>query len=120
MYKSILSVIASLAVAGFLLVGTGSTASAQNMRNMHRNQHKATVTGCLQKGDEAGEYSIKARGKMYELTSAKVMLGDHVGHKVTVHGYITPETAEGSQNAAGGDIDMTVTSLKMVSKTCHM
>lgn len=125
MYKSIISAISSLAVAGFLLMGTGSTASGQNMSNMHKKEHKATVTGCLQKGDEAGEYSISAHGKMYGLTSSKVMLGDHVGHKVTVHGYITPESAEGAEaneNAAGekgGDIDMTVTSLKMVSKTCH-
>lgn len=126
MYKSILSVISSLAVAGFLFIGTGSTASAQTTSTMHHKEHRATVTGCLQKGDEANEYSIKAHGKTYGLTSTKVNLSDHVGHKVTVHGYITPESAEGAEaneNAAGekgGDIDMTVTSLKMVSKTCQM
>lgn len=125
MYKSMVSIISSLAVAGFLLIGTGGTASAQTASNMHHKEHKATVTGCLQKGDEAGEYSIQAHGKTYGLTSTKVNLGDHVGHKVTVHGYITPESAEGNEaneNAAGekgGDIDMTVTSLKMVSHACH-
>lgn len=127
MYKSILSLLSSLAVAGFLLMGTGSNANAQKTANMHHKEHKATVTGCLQKGDEAGEYSIKAPdGKTYGLTSKTVNLSEHVGHKVKVHGYITPESAEGNEaneNAAGekgGDIDMTVTSLKMEHGACHM
>lgn len=127
MYKSILSVISSLAVAGFLFLGMGGSANAQTTSTMHHKNHKTVVTGCLQKGDEANEYSIKAPdGKMYGLTSTKVDLSQHVGHKVTVHGYITPESAEGNEaneNAAGekgGDIDVTVTSLKMASKTCQM
>lgn len=128
MYKSILSMLSGLAIAGFLLMGTGSGASAQTKSTMHKMHHKTTsVTGCLQKGDEANEYSIKSsNGKMYGLTSTKVQLSEHVGHKVKVRGYITPESAEGNEaneNAAGekgGDIDMTVTSLKMISKTCQM
>ena len=132
MYKSILSVVSSLAVAGFLFMGAGGNASAQTMSTMHHKGHKATVTGCLQKGDEANEYTIKAPdGKMYALTSTKVKNSEHLGHKVTVHGNITPESAEGkesNENAGGmpaagekgGDIDMTVTSLKMISTTCQM
>ena len=43
---------------------------------------KTTVTGCLQKGDEAGEYSITVEdGKMYGLRSQTVKLSQHVGHK---------------------------------------
>jgi hypothetical protein len=91
--------------------------------------HNTSITGCLQKGDEAGEYSMKtADGKLYGLTSKKVQLSEHVGHKVMLRGYITPESAEGSeqneQSSAGaekgGDIDMTVTQLKMISTSCQM
>jgi hypothetical protein len=48
---------------------------------------KTTVTGCLQKGDEAGEYSITGEdGKTYELRSKTVKLSQHLGHKVTISG----------------------------------
>ena len=130
MYKATMSMMSSLAIAGFLLVGSGSLAGAQSMSqsHMHGHMHKTTITGCLHKDDEAGEYSMKApNGKMYGLTSKKVDLSEHVGHKVKLHGYITPESAEGSEPneqssgmEKGGDIDMTVTSLKMISKTCSM
>lgn len=121
-------------MAGFLLLGAGGLASAQqtNMSNTTnathtRHHHRASATGCLQKGNETGEYSLKAsNGKTYGLTSTKVQLENHVGEKVKVRGYITPESAEGTEaNEAssgtekGGDIDMTVTSLKMVSKSCN-
>lgn len=131
MYKATISTMSSLAIAGFFLLGTGGFANAQSTSTMHahmRNGHRTSITGCLQKGDEAGEYSMKTSdGKMYGLTSKKVQLADHVGHKVTLHGYITPESAEGSEpneqpstTEKGGDIDMTVTSLKMISTSCQM
>jgi len=135
MSKTIVTTISSLAMAGFLLLGSGGIASAQtsmsNTTKAHHgwhHHHRASATGCLQKGNEAGEYSIKAsNGKTYGLTSTKVQLADHVGHKVKVRGYITPESAEGTEaneaasaNEKGGDIDLTVTSLKMISKSCNM
>src|SRR5260370_14754732 len=44
---------------------------------------KRTVTGCLQKGDEADEFSITGEdGKNYDLTSSAVDLGKHLVHKV--------------------------------------
>jgi hypothetical protein len=46
-----------------------------------------TVTGCLEKADEEGEFIITDEsGKKYELISKTVALADHVGHKVTVKG----------------------------------
>lgn len=42
---------------------------------------KTTVTGCLQKGDEAREYSITGEdGKTYGLRSKSVKLSQHLGH----------------------------------------
>jgi hypothetical protein len=86
-----------------------------------------TVTGCLQKGDEAGEFSITGEdGKTWGLSSTSVKLDQHLGHKVTVTGTATHETKaeekkEGQVENAGSKkeyADLTVTSLKMVSDSC--
>jgi hypothetical protein len=87
-----------------------------------------TVTGCLQKGDEADEFSLTAEdGKLYDLRSSSVKLAEHVGHKVTVTGKFKPEADEKEENEAkeskeGGkkDVgDIQVSSLKMVSSSCQ-
>ena len=88
---------------------------------------KTSVTGCLQKGDEPGEYSITGEdGKTYGLRSKAVNLSQHLGHKVTITGTLRPESAEKEKDEAAehekkeaaeaGDIR--VTSLKMVSEQC--
>jgi hypothetical protein len=90
---------------------------------------KTSVTGCLQKGDEPGEYSITGEdGKLYGLRSKTVNLSQHLGHKVTVTGTLKPESAEKEKGesaeknekkeaAEAGDIR--VTDLKMVSEQCQ-
>lgn len=89
---------------------------------------KTTVTGCLQKGDEPGEYSITGEdGKTYGLRSKSVNLSQHVGHKVTITGALKPESAEKEKGEAAehekheaaeaGDIR--VSDLKMVSDKCQ-
>jgi len=86
-----------------------------------------TVTGCLQKGDEAGEFSITGEnGKSWELRSKTVKLEQHVGHQVNVTGTAHHETKaeekkEGQMEKASGKEeygDLRVTDLKMVSETC--
>jgi hypothetical protein len=89
---------------------------------------KTTVTGCLQKGDEPGEYSITGEdGKTYGLRSKAVNLSEHLGHKVTVTGTLRPESSEkekgeasehGKKEAAEAG-DIRVTNLKMVSDKCQ-
>jgi hypothetical protein len=89
---------------------------------------KTTVTGCLQKGDEPGEYSITGEdGKTYGLRSRTVKLSEHLGHKVTITGTLRAESAEKEKgeaaehekkgSAEAGDIR--VTDLKMVSEKCQ-
>jgi hypothetical protein len=89
---------------------------------------KTTVTGCLQKGDEPGEYSITGEdGKTYGLRSRTVKLSEHLGHKVTITGTLRAESAEkekgeaaeheNKEAAEAGDIR--VTELKMVSDKCQ-
>ena len=87
---------------------------------------KTTVTGCLQKGDEANEFSITGEdGKNYDLTSSAVDLAKHVGHKVTVTGTFKPESYEkekGEKEAnekAPEAGDIRVMNLKTVSASCQ-
>ncbi len=105
-------------VVGLCLVATEANAAGKK---------SATVTGCLQKGDEANEFSITGEdGKNYDLTSSSVDLGKHVGHKVTVTGTFKAESYEkekGEKEAnekkeAPEAGDIRVTNLTMVSDSC--
>jgi hypothetical protein len=100
---------------------------AQTAAPEKKAEKSQTVTGCLQKGDEPGEFSIKGEdGKTWGLRSTSVKLDQHLGHKVTVTGSTTHETKaeekkEGQVENAGSKTeyaDLTVTSLKMVSDSC--
>jgi lipid-binding SYLF domain-containing protein len=90
-----------------------------------------TLTGCLQRGANEGEFAITARdGKTWELRSDSVKLDNHLGHTVTVTGSRTHETKaqekaeakrEGLVQASSKEAyaELGVTSLKMVSDTCQ-
>jgi hypothetical protein len=86
-----------------------------------------TITGCLQKGYEADEFSVTGGdGKVWGLRSSAVKLDGHLGQKVTVSGLITHESKAGetkkgrTEGAPGAEEsgNLRVASLKMVSKTC--
>jgi hypothetical protein len=87
----------------------------------------ATVTGCVQKGDQPGEVSITAEdGRIWELHSTTGKLDEHINHKVTVTGTVTRDTKAADnkagkvENASGKQEygDLLVSSVTMVSKTC--
>ena len=107
-------------------------AATQEKQEHKPTSHIKTVTGCLQKGDEAGEFSITGEdGKTWELSSKSVKLDEHVGHQVTVTGSAhreskaeekAEEKKEGQMEKAGGKEeygDLRVTDLKMVRETCN-
>jgi hypothetical protein len=89
---------------------------------------KHSVTGCLQKGDEMGGFTITGKdGKVWELHGKKVDLSGHVGHTVTVTGSTTnmskedEEKVEANEKKEYGEKkhgDLHVSSLKMVSESC--
>ena len=85
--------------------------------------NSVSVTGCLQKGDEAGEYSITGEdGKRYGLRSKSVDLSKHLGHKVTVTGTkMREENEEKEKKEAGGGeyADLRVTNIKHISESCQ-
>ena len=104
------------------------TVLAQDTTKPSDDQSKTkAVTGCLQKGDQADQFSITGEdGKSWDLRSSTVKLDDHVGHKVTVTGSPTREAKaeekkEGQvENAARKEAlgELRVTDLKMVSPNC--
>jgi hypothetical protein len=90
-----------------------------------------TLTGCLQKSDEPGEFSLIGEdGKTWGLRSTSVKLDKHLGHTVTVAGSRTHESKaqekaeekkEGQVGKASSKEEyayLSVTSLKMLSETC--
>jgi len=114
---------ASYILALVFALSFGSLAGAAQEKKT--SDKGVTVTGCLQKGDEAGEYSITSEdGKRYGLRSKTVGLSKHVGHKVTVTGTQMREENEENEGkeakeSGGGEYaDLRVTNLKMVSDAC--
>jgi ABC-type sugar transport system substrate-binding protein len=114
-----------------LFAGAAALATAQDTT---KTTHKKTrtLTGCLQKGDDANEYKLTTtKGGTWEIKSDTVKLGDHVSHTVTITGVVSNATLHGAKEDVkaetkehGMDKDstehghMTVTHLKMVSESC--
>jgi hypothetical protein len=118
-------------VALFVFTSTVGLAAAQDTT---KTTHKKTrtLTGCLQKGDDANEYKLTtAKGATWEIKSDTAKLEDHVAHTVTITGVVSNATLHGAKEDAKAEAKehgmdknstehghMTVTSLKMVSDSC--
>ena len=116
--------ILTLVFIGILSLGLCGSGFAQAQRHKPSDRDNTpagkpvTVTGCLQKGDEAGEYSIKsADGKAYGLRSRTVKLADHLNQKVTVTGKAAKEENEKEKNEEHEHLN--VTNLKMINNSCQ-
>ncbi len=104
--------------------------SAQDSMSKQDNMGagKMSATGCLKKGASTDGYYLKGDdGKTYELWGYKG-LSEHVNHKVTVSGMEKkmPSSMEKQKEStemteAGGQpqMDMKVSSVKMVSDSCQ-
>jgi hypothetical protein len=123
--------IGAATVGLFVLFGTASLATAQNeTKTTHKKVR--TVTGCLQKTDDASEYKLTtAAGGTWEMKSDDVNLGEHVGHTVTVTGAVSHPDLHGAKEDAKDEAKehgmdkhaaehghLTVTAVKMVSHSC--
>ena len=114
--RNVLTLVLALSFGSIALIAQESQTKAKSRKGV-------TVTGCLQKGDEAGEYSITGEdGKRYGLRSKSVDLSKHMGHKVTVTGTkMREENEEKEKKEAGGGeyADLRVTNIKHISETCQ-
>jgi len=119
-------------MALFMFAGAAGLATAQDTTKT-TNKKARTLTGCLQKGEDANEYHLTAKdGATWEIKSDSVKLDDHIGHTVTVTGVVShhkehamKEDAKTEMKEHGMDKNakehghMTVTDLTMVSDTCQ-
>ncbi len=122
----------------FVFASTAGLAVAQEAAETANKPAKTssskarTLTGCLQKGDEAGEFHLLAKnGATWELKSTTVKLDEHVGHTVKITGTLAnpkmhamkegvKEGAEkvGVTKEAKESGSLKVTKLTHVSDTC--
>jgi hypothetical protein len=121
-----------ISVSAFAQYGQESNAKPTAQESQEKKSAKGakTVTGCLQKGDEPDEFSIKGEdGKVWGLKSSSVKLEEHLGHKVSVTGSVSEESkAEEKREKKEGEVekaankeeygDIRVTALKMISDSC--
>jgi hypothetical protein len=114
-----------------MFAGVAGLATAQDTT---KTTHKKTrtITGCLQKGEDANEYSFTAKdGGTWEIKSDSVKLDEHLGHTVKITGVVENATAHGMKEDTKKEMKehgmdthaerghMTVTNLTMVSDTCQ-
>ena len=120
-----------IALCPVTLLGQDSTAS-KKVASKSRH-HQVEVAGCLQKSNEAGEFSITGEdGKTWDLRSRTVKLSKHVGHKVAVTGTRYHETraeeakeekaekneATEKESKEREDAHLRVIGLKMIGESC--
>jgi hypothetical protein len=107
-----------------LLPAAGFANRATQDRDEDRDKVRE-VTGCLQK--EGDDYELMAdNGSTWELKGDRVNLSDHVGHTVRVTGTVEHEkmhnakekAKEKTQDNPNEHGQLTVTNLKMVSRSC--
>ena len=119
-------------IALFMFAGAvGLAAADDTTKTTHRKTR--TLTGCLQKGEDANEFNLAAKnGGTWELKSDSVNLGDHVGHTVKITGVVSNAKMHGMKEDAKEEMKehgmkkhaterghLTVTDLNMVSDSCQ-
>ena len=123
--------IATGLIAVIMFASVGLAKAQDTTKATHKKTR--TLTGCLQKGEEANEYNLTTkRGGTWEVKSDNVKLDEHVGHTVKVTGVVShskehamKEDAKAEMKEHGMDKDakehghMTVTALSMVSESCQ-
>jgi hypothetical protein len=121
-----LATILALVVISFV----GVSRAQEPKKTTH--QKVRTITGCLQTGDDANEFKLTGQdGGKWDVKSDNVKLAPHSGHTVTVTGVVSNASAHGAKEDIKDEAkehgvaknstetgDLTVTTLKMVSKSC--
>ena len=118
-------------IALFMFAGAAVLARAQDTTKTTHHKTR-TLTGCLQKGEDASEYTLTAKdGGTWEIKSDSVKLDEHVGHTVKITGVVPNAMAHGMKEDTKEEMKehgmdkhatehghLTVTDLTMVSDTC--
>ena len=117
-------------LALLVISGAGILRAQEPKKTTH--QKSRIITGCLQTGGDPNEFKfIGQDGSKWDVKSDTVKLAPHVGHTVTVTGVVSNATAHGTKEDIKDEArehgvaknstetgDLTVTTLKMVSRRC--
>lgn len=117
-------------LALFVFAGANGLAADKDKKATHKKTR--TLTGCLEKTDEAKEFNlVTGKGGTWEIKSDSVDLAPHVGHTVTVTGVVANAEMHGMKEDAKEEAKehgmdkkaeehghLTATALKMVSESC--
>lgn len=114
--------------------GGGRTEERQTVAARHPVQtnssaHARMVTGCLQAGAQANEFTMVDKdGKVWALESKSVKLGEHVGQQVTVTGSPVRDVVAANGEKREGQVepassreefgDLRVTALRTLGNKC--
>jgi hypothetical protein len=117
-----------LALVIFSAVGAARAQEEKKATHMKTR----TLTGCLQKGDDAKEFKLMSDTGNWDVKSDSVSLAPHVGHTVEVTGVVSNSKMHGAKEDIKDEAkehgmdknaketgDITATGLKMVSKSCN-
>jgi hypothetical protein len=118
-------------IAVIMLAILAGLATAQDTTKPTHKKTR-TLTGCLQKGEDANEYNLTTKaGATWELKSDSVKLDEHVGHTVKVTGTVAhrkmhamKEDTKSEMKEHGMDKGekehghLDVTDVAMVSESC--
>jgi hypothetical protein len=100
---------------------------AQEPSKPDKSADVRSITGCLSKGDDAGEFKVTVNdGSTWEVKSKTVKLSPHVGHTVTVTGEVWQSDMHGAKEKTKDAVDpnakehghLNVTKVEMVSDSC--
>jgi hypothetical protein len=100
---------------------------AQDSSKPDKSAEVRSITGCLSKGDDAGEFKVTVNdGSTWEVKSKTVKLSPHVGHTVTVTGEVWQSDMHGAKEKTKEAVDpnakehghLNVTKVAMVSDSC--
>jgi Protein of unknown function (DUF5818) len=122
--------IAATAIGLFVAFAGLALAQTDTTKTTHKKVR--TLSGCLQKGDDANEYKLTTpKGGTWEVKSDSVNLAEHVGHTVRVTGVVSNATLHGAKEDAKAEAKehgvgenstehghLTATGLTMVSGSC--
>ena len=119
-------VLSFFALSGLALLPAAGFASNGQDRDRDEDRGKVReMTGCLQK--DGGEYELMAdNGSTWELKGDDSRLADHVGHTIRVTGTVDhnkmheekEKAKEKTQDNPREHGHLTVTNVKMVSRSC--
>jgi len=117
--RSIAKMTIGVAVLIVLMLAPSRIAAQNNSPSKHKT---LKLSGCIQRGDAVSDYKLLTKDGVWNLTSAKVDIGPHTDHTVTVTGNVVQSFETKTEAKEGDDPNrrgiLSVTKIIMISSTC--